>query len=58
MSSEDSINETTAYIRNANRTLTLLAKGIPSVTSPLPQSKLDLKGGVHTLYAITTEQWY
>ncbi len=58
MSSEDSINETNIYIRNANRTLTLLAKGIPSVTSPLPQSKLDLKGGVHTLFAITTEQWY
>lgn len=58
MSSEDSISETNVYIRNANRTLTLLAKGIPSVTSPLPQSKLDLVEGTHTLFAVTTQQWY
>ena len=57
MSNEDSINETNVYIRNANRTLTLLSKGIPSVTSPLPQSKLDLIDGIHT-FAVTTQQWY
>ena len=58
MSNEDSINETNVYIRNANRTLTLLSKGIPSVTSPLPQSKIDLVEGIHTLFAVTTQQWY
>ena len=31
---------------------------LPSVTSPLPQSKLDLIDGIHTLFAVTTQQWY
>jgi glycosyltransferase involved in cell wall biosynthesis len=46
------------YIRNPNRVNTLLFYGIPSVTSPVPQSCQDLRNGETTLFAVTEEGWY
>lgn len=46
------------YIRNPNRVNTLLFYGIPSVTSPVPQSCQDLRNGETTLFAVSEEGWY
>lgn len=46
------------YIRNPNRVNTLLFYGIPSVTSPVPQSCQDLRNGETALFAVTEEGWY
>ncbi|TAK36044.1 MAG: hypothetical protein EPO28_13870 [Saprospiraceae bacterium] len=45
-------------IRNPNRVNTLLFYGIPSVTSPTPQSCQDLCDGETALFAVTEEGWY
>ncbi|TAK34600.1 MAG: glycosyltransferase family 1 protein [Saprospiraceae bacterium] len=45
-------------IRNPNRVNTLLFYGIPSVTSPTPQSCHDLQDGETVLFAVTEEGWY
>ncbi len=58
MTSEESLNETMVLIRNSNRTISLLARGIPSITSPLPQSLKDLKNNIHTIYAVTADEWF
>lgn len=58
MTSRESIEETSVLIRNANRTISLLARGIPSITSPLPQSVIDLENNIHTIYAITAKEWF
>ncbi|MBN1894428.1 hypothetical protein JW906_08030 [bacterium] len=46
------------FIRNPNRVHTLLFYGIPSVTSPVPQTCHDLKNEVTTLFAVSEEGWY
>ncbi|MBC7879026.1 MAG: glycosyltransferase [Anaerolineales bacterium] len=46
------------YIRNPNRVNTLLFYGIPSITSPIPQSCQDLQDGETVLFAVTEEGWY
>lgn len=46
------------YIRNPNRTITLLFYGIPSITSPIPQNCHDLTEGETALFAVTEEGWY
>ena len=45
-------------IRNGNRAVTLLCRGIPSVISPTPQVISDLKDNEHVLYAVSEEEWY
>lgn len=45
-------------IRNPNRVNALLFYGIPSVTSPTPQSCQDLRDGETVLFAVTEEGWY
>ncbi len=45
-------------IRNPNRVNTLLFYGIPSITSPTPQSCQDLRDGETALFAVTEEGWY
>jgi len=57
MGNLSSLDETNIYIRNANRTISLLTKGIPSVTSPLPQAQLDLEENLHTVFAVSKKEW-
>ena len=58
MGNLSSLDETNIYIRNANRTISLLTKGIPSVTSPLPQARLDLEENLHTVFAVSKKEWF
>ena len=46
------------YIRNPNRAISLLAYGIPSVTSPIFESCNTLTNNETTLFAITEDGWY
>ncbi|MEX2400665.1 MAG: glycosyltransferase [Rhodothermales bacterium] len=57
-SSLDQLINPFTYIRNPNRVNTLLAYGIPSVTSPVVQSCHDLQHGETTLFAVTEAGWY
>jgi hypothetical protein len=52
------MSEPLNYIRNPNRINTLLFYGIPSVTSPTPQSCHDLVQGETAMFAVTEEGWY
>ena len=54
----EQLSNPSKFIRNANRVNTLLFYGIPSVTSPIPQTCQYLKDGETTLYAVTEEGWY
>tara|TARA_B100000287_G_scaffold271572_1_gene255690 strand:- start:9218 stop:10240 length:1023 start_codon:yes stop_codon:yes gene_type:complete len=58
MGNLSSLDDTNVYIRNANRTISLLSKGIPSVTSPLPQAQIDLKNNLHTVFAVSKKEWF
>lgn len=55
---EIDLKSLTTIIRNGNRAVTLLCRGIPSVISPTPQVMSDLKDNIHVKYAITEEEWY
>ena len=46
------------YARDSDRVHRLLFYGIPSVTSPIPQSCQYLINGEHALFAISEEGWY
>lgn len=46
------------YVRNANRTFLLLKYGIPSVSSPLPESMHFLQHYTNTLFAVKLNGWY
>lgn len=46
------------YMRNGNRVYTLLFWGIPSVTSPLPESCQALTHDETTLFAVSEHGWY
>lgn len=50
--------EASVYVRNGNRAYTLLFKGIPSVTSPLPELCQALTNDVSTIFAVSEYGWY
>ncbi|MFC1824487.1 glycosyltransferase [Thermodesulfobacteriota bacterium] len=54
----EQLDDPMVNIRDANRIITLLFYGIPSVASPTPQACQDLKHEETVLFAVSEEGWY
>lgn len=58
VNSETKKGDITTMIRNGNRAVSMMARGIPTVVSPTKQVLIDLQNNEHVLYANSSEEWF
>lgn len=57
-SSKTKQNDITTMIRNGNRAVSMMSRGIPTIISPTQQVKIDFKENKHILYAHNSDDWF